>query len=161
MDRGKRKLNQRAQVKDESKKENKASSASNPTFTDAHSGSPQIPVSKTRKLSPEQESYHSSGAKPKISGGSEQAKQTSDSLHIYTVSSVKEKIGTSGKKIQLRVNHFPMKISVPGGVIYHYDVNFLFKDKKEVKKIRSKTTPRSHSALKRKMPENISSCCCI
>ena len=134
MDRGKRKLNQRAQVKDECKKENKASSASNPTFTNAHCGSPQIPVSKTRKLSPEQESYHSSGAKPKISGGSEQAKQTSDSLHIYTVSSVEGKIGTSGKKIQLRVNHFPMKISVPGGVIYHYDVNFLFKDKKEVKK---------------------------
>ena len=152
MDRGKGKLKQRVQVKDESKKESK-SSTSYPTTTDAHSGSPQISASETRQLSPEQENYHSSGARPKTSGGSEQAKQTDDSLHIYTVSSVEGKIGTSGKKIQLRVNHFPMKISVPGGVIYHYDVKFIFKDKKEVKKSDRKLLLEAIQRLKEKCPK--------
>lgn len=40
MDRGKGKLKQQLHIKDEPEKEEKASSASNPTFTDAHSGSP-------------------------------------------------------------------------------------------------------------------------
>ena len=91
MDRGKGKLKQQLHIKDESEKEEKASSASNPTFTDAHSGSPPSLVSKTGESSPEQENYHSSGARPKNSGSSGQAKQTDDSLHTtqYQVSKKK------------------------------------------------------------------------
>ena len=153
MDRGKGKLKQQLHIKDEPEREEKASSASNPTFTDAHSGSPPSLVSKTGESSPEQENYHSSGARPKTSGSSGLAKQTDDSLHIYTVSSVEEKIGASGKKIQLRVNHFPMKVSVPGGVIYHYDVSFIFKDKKEVKKSDRKLLLEGIQRLKETSPK--------
>ena len=58
--------------------------------------------------------------------GDERGKQV-EKFHIYTVS----KTGKSGKKISLRTNHFPMEINVPGGVIYHYDVEFKFSEKKE------------------------------
>ena len=142
---------QRQSSKDESEKESQASPG-------AHTGFPQSSVSQTRELLPKEklekqmsdvklsespiqsdkQQYPgpSSGAKPKTSayGVSEETEQKDGSLHIYTVSSFEEKLGKSGRKIQLRVNHFPMNINVPGGVIYHYDVNFIFADKKEVKK---------------------------
>ena len=101
----------------------------------------------------EQENYDSSGARSKTSGGSEQTKQTDDSLHIYTVSSAEGKTGTSGRKIQLRANHFPMEINVPGGLIYHYVVNFIFKDKKEVKKSDRKLLLEAIQRLKEKCPK--------
>ena len=93
----------------------------------------------------QQYSGHSSGAKPKtlvFSGGKQKhekdslkkAKQKDDSSNIYTVLSTKDKVGKKGRKIQLRANHFPMEINVPGGLIYHYDVKFIIPDKKEVKK---------------------------
>ena len=66
--------------------------------------------------------------KLKNSGG-ERVQQV-EKFHIYTVS----KTGKSGKKISLRTNHFPMEINVPGGVIYHYDVDFTFSEKKEQEK---------------------------
>ena len=77
-----------------------------------------------------------SGAKPKTftySGGERIGKKV-DKFHIYQVPSGQEKVGTLGKKIRLRVNHFPMEINVPGGVIYHYDVEFKFSEKNEKEK---------------------------
>ena len=76
----------------------------------------------------QQYSGHSSGAKPKtlvFSGGKQKdekdslkkAKQKDDSSNIYTVLSTKDKVGKKGRKIQLRANHFPMEINVPGGLI--------------------------------------------
>ena len=166
-------------AKDEYEKESQASAitVSNPTTPDAHSDLPQSSVSQTRGVPPEEmlekqmsdiklselpfekdiQQYprYLSGTKPGISayGGSEQTKQKDGSLHIYTVSSVEEKVGKSGKKILLRVNHFPMKINVPGGVIYHYDVNFIFADKKEVKKSDRKLLLEVFQRLKEKYPE--------
>ena len=101
----------------------------------------ELPVQKDVQKYPE----HSSGAKPKtlvFSGGKQKdekdslkkAKQKDDSSNIYTVLSTKDKVGKKGRKIQLRANHFPMEINVPGGLIYHYDVKFIIPDKKEVKK---------------------------
>ena len=77
-----------------------------------------------------------SGTKPKtfIYSGGESSGHKFDKFRIYQVSSRKEKVGTVGRKIPLRVNHFPMKINVPGGVIYHYHVEFKFSEKeREVK----------------------------
>ena len=166
-------------AKDEYEKESQASAitVSNPATPDAHSDLPQSSVSQTRGVPPEEilekqmsdiklselpfekdiQQYprYLSGTKPGISayGGSEQTKQKDGSLHIYTVSSVEEKVGKSGKKILLRVNHFPMQINVPGGVIYHYDVNFIFADKKEVKKSDRKLLLEAIQRLKERYPE--------
>ena len=77
-----------------------------------------------------------SGTKPKTftySGGEGIGKKD-DKFHIYQVASGKKKFGTLGKKISLRVNHFPMEIKVPGGVIYHYDVQLKFSGKNEKEK---------------------------
>ena len=161
---------QRQSSKDESEKESQASPG-------AHTGFPQSSVSQTRELLPKEklekqmsdvklsespiqsdkQQYPgpSSGAKPKTSayGVSEETEQKDGSLHIYTVSSFEEKLGKSGRKIQLRVNHFPMNINVPGGVIYHYDVNFIFADKKEVKKSDRKLLLEAIQRLKEKYPE--------
>lgn len=76
----------------------------------------------------QQYSGHLSGAKPKtlvFSGGKQKdekdslkkTKQKDDSSNIYTVLSTKDKVGKKGRKIQLRANHFPMEINVPGGLI--------------------------------------------
>ena len=161
---------QRLSSKDESEKESQASPG-------AHSGLPQSSASQSQELLPEEtlkkqmgyvklseslvqkdvQQYPGplSGAKPKTSayGGSEQTKQKDGSLPIYTVSSFQEKVGKSGRKIPLRVNHFPMNINVPGGVIYHYDVNFIFTDKKEVKKSDRKLLLEAIQRLKGKYPE--------
>ena len=58
-----------------------------------------------------------------------------DTFHTYQVSRLRGKAGKLGKKIALRTNHFPMEIDIPGGVIYHYNVEFKFSEKteKEVK----------------------------
>ena len=77
-----------------------------------------------------------SGTKPKTltySGGERIGKKV-DKFHIYQVPSGQRKVGTLGKNIPLSVNHFPMKINVPGGFIYHYDVDFKFSGKKEKEK---------------------------
>ena len=66
---------------------------------------------------------------------------------------VEKKVGNSGRKIPLRANHFPMQINVPGGVIYHYDVNFILPDKKEVKKSDRKLLLEAIERLKQKYPE--------
>ena len=46
-----------------------------------------------------------------------------------------------------------MKINVPGGVIYHYDVNFVIPGKKEVKKSDRKLLLKAIQRLKEKCPE--------
>ena len=77
-----------------------------------------------------------SGTKPKTftySGGEGIGKKD-DKFHICQVASGQKKFGTLGKKISLKVNHFPMEINVPGGVIYHYDVQLKFSEKNEKKK---------------------------
>ena len=77
-----------------------------------------------------------SGTKPKTftySGGERTGKKF-DKFHIYQVTRGQKKDGTLGKKIPLRVNHFPMKINVRGGFIYHYDVDFKFAGKEEKEK---------------------------
>ena len=121
----------------------------------------ELPIQKNGQQYP----GHLQGAKRKtpICGGGMQedakvdalkeANQKDDSLHIYTVLSPMEKVGKKGGKIQLRANHFPMKINVPGGVIYHYDVNFIFADKKEVKKSDRKLLLEAIERLKGKNPE--------
>ena len=170
---------QQLPAKDKSEMESHASPAavSNPASPDGHCGSPESSVSQTRELLPEEmlqkqmsdmdlsdlsmqkdeQQYQgpSSGAKPKTSayGGSEQTKQKDGSLHIYTVSSVEKKVGKSGRKIPLRANHFPLKVDVPGGVIYHYDVNFILADKKGVKKSDRKLLLEAIQRLKGKYPE--------
>ena len=167
MDRKKGKPKQRLPAKDEFEKESQATAAtvSNLVSSDAHSGFPQSSVSQT-ELSPEQMLEKQNESELPIRkdvlqypehwsgyGGSEQTKQTVDSLHIYTVSSLEEKTGKSGGKIHLRANHFPININVPGGKIYHYDVNFIFADKKEVKKSDRKLLLEAIQCLKRKYPQ--------
>ena len=94
-----------------------------------------IPALATQK-NEQQKTGSQSGAKPKTftySGGERIGKKV-DKFHIYQVPSGQEKVGTLGKKIRLRANHFPMEINVPGGVIYHYDVEFKFSEKNEKEK---------------------------
>ena len=89
-----------------------------------------------------------SGTKPKTftySGG-ERIGQKLDKFHIYQVPSRQQKVGTLGKKIPLRVNHFPMEINVPGGVIYHYDVELKFSEKNEKEK--SKFSEKKEKVVK-------------
>ena len=75
------------------------------------------------------------GTKPKtiVYSGGEQIGQKADKFHIYQVSGGRKKFGKLGKTISLRTNHFPMKINIPGEVIYQYDVEFTFSDKIQVK----------------------------
>ena len=163
MDRKKRRNpKQQLPAKDESEMESHASPAanSNSASSSGNSGSLQSSVSQRRESSPAEmlekqmsdmdlsdlpmqkdEQQH-----PGLSSGP-------SSLHIYTVSSVEKKVGNSGRKIPLRANHFPMQINVPGGVIYHYDVNFILPDKKEVKKSDRKLLLEAIERLKRKYPE--------
>ena len=163
MDRKKRRNpKQQLPAKDESEMESHASPAanSNSASLSGNSGSLQSSVSQRRESSPAEmlekqmsdmdlsdlpmqkdEQQH-----PGLSSGP-------SSLHIYTVSSVEKKVGNSGRKISLRANHFPMQINVPGGVIYHYDVNFILPDKKEVKKSDRKLLLEAIERLKRKYPE--------
>ena len=94
----------------------------------------KVSVSATQK-DKQQKRETQSGTKPKTftySGG-ECIGQKVDKFHIYQVQSRLQKVGTLGTKIPLGVNHFPMEISVPGGVIYHYDSEFQFPEKKEKK----------------------------
>ena len=159
---------QRLRAKDESVKESQATAAtvSNLESPNAHSVFPQSSVSQAGELSPEemlgkqmndgkdvQQYPEHSSEKTSGRGGSDQTKQTDDSLHIYTVSSFEGKTGKSGTKIQLRANHFPMKINIPEGKIYHYDVSFIFADKKEVKKSDRKLLLEAIQRLKEKCPE--------
>ena len=163
MDRKKRRNpKQQLPAKDESEMESHASPAanSNSASSSGNSGSLQSSVSQRRESSPAEmlekqmsdmdlsdlpmqkdEQQH-----PGLSSGP-------SSLHIYTVSSVEKKVGNSGRKIPLRANHFPMQINVPGGVIYHYDVNFILPDKKEVKKSDRKLLLEAIERLKQKYPE--------
>ena len=83
----------------------------------------------------QQKTGNQSGTKPKTVtySGSELIGEKVDKFHINQVPSSQKKVGTLDK-IPLRVNHFPMKINVPGGVIYHYHVEFKFSEKeREVK----------------------------
>ena len=88
-----------------------------------------IPALATQK-NEHQKTGAQSGGKPKTftySGGERIGK----TFHIYQVPSAQEKVGTLGKKIPLRVNHFPIEINVPGGVIYHYVVQLKVPEKNE------------------------------
>lgn len=96
-----------------------------------------------------------SGTKSKsfIYGGAERIGQKLDTFHIYTVSSSEHKRGKSGRNIELRANHFPMKVNVPGGKIYHYDVEFKFSEKVVVKRLNRKLLVEAINLFKRKYSE--------
>ena len=86
-------------------------------------------------------------------GGTERIGQKLDTFHIYTVSSSEHKRGKSGRNIELRANHFPMKVNVPGGKIYHYDVEFIFSEKVVVKRLNRKLLVEAINLFKRKYSE--------
>ena len=98
----------------------------------------ELPIGKDAQQYPEHLSEQTSGR---------------DSLHIYTVSSFEGKTSKSSRKIQLRANHFAIKINTPEGKIYHYDFSFIFADKKEVKKSDQKLLLEAIQRLKGKYPE--------
>ena len=45
-----------------------------------------------------------------------------------------EKVGQLGRPIKVEVNFLPMKINIPGGTVYHYDCDFKFPWKREIRK---------------------------
>ena len=85
--------------------------------------------------------------------GGERIGKKFDKFHIHTVSHRDQKVGKLGRKINLRANHFQMSINVPDGVMYHYDVNFKFSDKKEVKKTDRKILLEAIQRLEEKYAE--------
>ena len=93
----------------------------------------ELPAQKDEQQKPAPQS----GTKRKIleSDDSESTERRVDEFHIYQVSRQRDQVGTLGKKIPLRTNHFPMKINVPGGLVYHYQVNFVFPKRKEIKRL--------------------------
>ena len=163
MDRKKRRNpKQQLPAKDECEMESHASPAanSNSPSSSGNSGSLQSSVSQRRESSPaemleKQMSDMDLSDLPMQKDEQQHPGPSSgpSSLHIYTVSNVEKKVGNSGRKIPLRANHFPMKINVPGGVIYHYNVNFIFPDKKKVKKSDRKLLLEAIERLKRKYLE--------
>ena len=163
MDRKKRRNpKQQLPAKDECEMESHASPAanSNSPSSSGNSGSLQSSVSQRRESSPAEmlEKQMSDMDLPDLPMQKYEQQHPGpssgpSSLRIYTVSNVEKKVGNSGRKIPLMANHFPMQINVPGGVIYHYDVNFIFPDKKEVKKSERELLLEAIERLKRKYPE--------
>ena len=89
-------------------------------------------------------------SKTLLCSGGERIGQKLHAFQIYTVSSREQKVGKLGKEIKLRVNHFPMTINVPGGVIYHYDVYFEFAEKIVAKRLDRKLLVEAINIFKKK-----------
>ena len=85
--------------------------------------------------------------------GAERIGHKLNKFPIYTVSSCEQKVGTSGRGIELKANHFKMKVSVPGGKIHHYDVEFIFSEKVVVKRLNRKLLMEAINLLKKKNSE--------
>ena len=59
---------------------------------------------------------------------------TNRNLEPPRVASKNDKVGKCGRMIKVEVNFLPMKINIPGGTVYHYDIDFKFPWKREVRK---------------------------
>ena len=94
-----------------------------------------LKISESAVQTDEKKAASQLGTKPKtiVYSGGEQIGQKADKFHIYQVSGGRKKFGKLGKTISLKTNHFPIKINIPGEVIYQYDVEFTFSDKIQVK----------------------------
>ena len=104
-----------------------------------------------------------SGTKPKSFkySGAERIGQNLDTFHIYTVSRWEQKVGKTGRNIELRANHFPMKVNVPEGIIHHYHVEFKFSEKVVVKRLNRKLLVEAINLFKRKYSEIFVNPCAV
>ena len=59
---------------------------------------------------------------------------TKRQLEPPRASSRDDKVGKAGRPLKVEVNFLPMTIKVPGGTVYHYDCDFKFPWKREVRK---------------------------
>ena len=111
----------------------------------------ELPVQKVEQ----QNAGLQSGTKPKtlVYSGGERIGHKVDKMKIYTVSSLEQKVGTVGRKIALRANHFQMAVNVPAGLVYHYHIDFIIPWKKEVKKSDRKLLLETINVFKVKYPK--------